>query len=351
MIKFLYVLVAIVMLGVIVTIHEFGHYLAGRLCGIGVVEFSIGFGPKIVQFKRKDILYSLRLIPLGGYCSFVGEDEDNDAPNAMNKQAVWKRFITVASGPIMNFVMAFVFCVILLSNYYVAEYLPCVAEIYEDMPAGSSGIQLGDIVTEINGNAVSYDENGINTVTSVIRSADLSQPLEIVIDRDGEEIAISILPKLITDAEGNSYYQIGIAFGSRTYEFGEALAAAPGFMVDFMQQMLNSLKNLVFHGTGVDEVTGPIGIISLVSTEVYNAKWRAVVYLTFILSLNIGIMNLLPLPALDGGRLVFLAVEGIRRKPLPPEKEGMVHGIGFLLLIVLIVFISYKDIVRLIAGG
>jgi len=108
MIKILYILIAILMLGVIVTIHEFGHYLAGRLCGIGIVEFSIGFGPKLVQFKRKGILYSLRAIPLGGYCSFVGEDENDDAPNAMNKQPVWKRFITVLSGPLMNFVLAFV---------------------------------------------------------------------------------------------------------------------------------------------------------------------------------------------------------------------------------------------------
>ena len=128
--KILYILIAIVMLGFIVTVHEFGHYLVGRLCGIGIVEFSVGFGPKLVGFRRKGIAYSLRLIPLGGYCAFVGEDEENPAPNAMNNQPVWKRLLTVAAGPAMNFLLAFVFCALLLSNFIVAEYQPRIAHIY-----------------------------------------------------------------------------------------------------------------------------------------------------------------------------------------------------------------------------
>ena len=142
---------------------------------------------------------------------------------------------------------------------------------------------------------------------------------------------------------------IGIVFPGRTYHFGEALAAAPRLMVDFVKMMLDALKNLVFHGQGVNDMAGPVGIISVVS-EVAREGFYMVLYILFIISLNLGLMNLLPLPALDGGRLVFLIVEAIRRKPVPPEKEGMVHGIGMLLLFGLIVVVTWQDIARLIAG-
>ena len=127
--QILYILLAIFMLGFIVTVHEFGHYIVGRLCGIGIVEFSIGMGPKLLGFKKKDIQYSLRLIPIGGFCAFVGEDEENPAPNAMNNQPVWKRFLTVLAGPAMNFVLAFLFCAILLSSFIVADYQPRIVNV------------------------------------------------------------------------------------------------------------------------------------------------------------------------------------------------------------------------------
>ena len=144
--------------------------------------------------------------------------------------------------------------------------------------------------------------------------------------------------------------QIGIQFSSRTYTFTEAVPEAGRFMLDVTKMMLTTLKNLVFKGEGVKEVSGPVGIISFVSGQVKEG-WYMILYIVFLISLNLGIMNLLPLPALDGGRLVFLIVEGIRRRPVPPEKEGMVHAIGFLLLLVLIGLVTYQDIARLITGG
>ena len=347
-----YILIAIVMLGFIVTVHEFGHYLVGRLCGIGIVEFSVGFGPKIISFKRKEILYSLRVIPLGGYCAFVGEDEANSAPNAMNNQPVWKRFLTVAAGPAMNFILAYIFCAILLSNFILAELQPRVTYIYENTPAVTSGLETGDVVTAVNGTAVSYDGAGVETLRQAIADGNGEQPLTLTIERDGVESEITITPELTLNPQtGQSTAQLGIAFGGRTYTFGEALGNSVRYMVDFTKELLNALKNLVFKGQGAGDMMGPVGIISYVSDQIASDSLYAVVSLIFFFSLNIGLMNLLPLPALDGGRLVFLIVEAIRRKPVPPEKEGMVHAIGLGLLMVLSLVITYQDIIRLISGG
>lgn len=352
MVKLFFILIAILILGFIVTIHEFGHYIVGRLCGIGIVEFSVGFGPKILGFERKGIKYSLRCIPLGGYCSFVGEDESHDAPNAMNNQPVWKRFLTVLAGPGMNFVLGFLSCVILLTGFVTAEYQPRITYVEENSPAWECGLQNGDIITEINGEPVSYDHSGISVITNQISTPDKDGSVTLTIRRDKESIALSVQPKAESDSEtGKTVYRIGIGFGGRTYHLGEALKSACGYMVNFTRIMLKSLKDLVFHGTGVNEMMGPVGIVSFVSDYVYSEHLYAVVYLIFILSLNIGIMNLLPLPALDGGRLIFLIIEAIRGKSISRDKEGLVHLIGFGLLFLLIIFITYKDIIRLITGG
>ena len=352
MIKILYVIIAIFMLGFIVTIHEFGHYLVGRICGIGIVEFSIGMGPKLFGFHRKGIQYSIRAIPIGGYCAFVGEDEKNDDPRAMNNQPVWKRFLTVAAGPVMNFVLGYLFCAILLSNFILAEYLPRISYIYEDTAAAECGIELGDVITEINGTPISFDQEGVAAVRETLSAADPEEEVLLTLNRDGETVELSVQRTLVTDEEsGASAYLLGVAFGGRTYTCPEALKSSCKYMVDFTATMLKSLKDLIFRGAGVGDVMGPVGIISFVSDQVYDQKLYALVYWIFVLSLNIGIMNLLPLPALDGGRLVFLIVEAIRRKPIPPEKEGMVHAIGMGLLFLLIIAITFKDVVRLITGG
>ena len=350
-VNILYILLAIVLLGVLVMVHEFGHYLVGRLTGMTVLEFSIGFGPKLIGWRRKEIDYSLRVIPLGGYCSFLGEDEKNDDPRAMNNKPVWRRFLTIFAGPAMNFVFAFLACVALLMGYMTAGIAtPTVEDVYQDMPAAEAGIQAGDVIVEANGEEIAFSEEGAQKLRDLISTSPVDEEIEFVVERNGERINVSAAPALMTDEQtGTSSYMIGIVFEGRTYTLGEALAQAPRTMIDFVKMMLDALKNLVFHGEGVDEMAGPVGIISVVS-EVAREGFYMVLYILFVISLNLGLMNLLPLPALDGGRLVFLIVEAIRRKPIPPEKEGMVHGVGMLLLLGLILVITYQDIVRLIAG-
>ncbi len=345
----LYILLAIVLLGIIVTVHEFGHYCVGRLCGIGIVEFSVGFGPRLLGWERKGIKYSLRAIPLGGYCAFVGEDERNDDPHAMNNQPVWKRFITVLAGPFMNFVLAFVVCAVMLNGYFIAETYPVVDQVMEGMPAEAAGLQNGDKILEVNGVELTNDSAGVSLMVSTMQSGDLTQPIQLAIERDGErkDFAINAVP--VEEGE-STRYQIGIVFSSRTFTFFESIGKAGSYMVETTGMMLDSLKNLIFKGEGLNDTAGTVGIIAVVAQRAREGFYE-VLWLVYIISLNLGIMNLLPIPALDGGRLLFLIVEMIRRKPIPPEKEGMVHGIGMILLLGLFVVLTYHDIVKLVTGG
>lgn len=355
MINLLYILAAILILGFIVTAHELGHYIVGRLTGIGILEFSVGFGPKILGWRRKGIAYSLRGIPLGGYCKFAGvEDGQAERPDAMEKQPVWKRFFTVLSGPLMNFVLAFVFVWIILTmvGLEMVETVPVIGQVSVDMPAEEAGFQVGDAITEANGEEISQDIDGVLALQQIISQAGES-PIAFTLLRGDQELQISVTPKMSDDGE-NVRPMIGIVFDTQTvgiYRYSplKAIPESASYMVRFTGMMLDSLKNLVFKGEGLEEMSGPVGIISFMSVQVRQG-WGMVCNLVFVLSLNLGIMNLLPLPGLDGGRLVFLAVEGIRRKPVPPEKEGLVHGIGLLLLLVLIGFITFHDIVKLISG-
>ena len=345
----LYVLLAIVMLGIIVTVHEFGHYLVGRLCGIGILEFSVGFGPRLLGFERKGIQYSLRAIPLGGYCAFLGEDEKNDDPRAMNNQPVWKRFVTVLAGPFMNFVLAFVVCAIMLNAYFIAETYPTVDQVMAGMPAESAGLQAGDEILEVNGVALTHDSAGVSLMLRTMQSGDLAQPIELVVERDGERLDYR-MTAVPVEEDGATRYQIGIVFASRTYNFLESIREAGSYMAETTGMMLDSLKNLIFKGEGLEDTAGTVGIIAVVAQRAREGMYM-VLWLMYIISLNLGIMNLLPIPALDGGRLLFLIVEAIRRKPIPPEKEGAVHAVGMLLILGLFVVLTYHDIARLISGG
>ena len=347
----LYVLLALIMLGVIVTVHEFGHYIVGRLCGIGILEFNVGFGPKLISWKKNGIQYALRAIPLGGSCMFLGEDEDNDNPRAMNNQPVWKRFLTVLAGPFMNFVLAFLVCAIMLNAYFIAETYPVIDQVIDGMPAAEAGLLPGDRIVGVNGEAIGEGGEGVQAISTAIQSGAQGEPVEIAVERGGDRVTLTMTPQLVTDEEsGTSRLQIGIVFSGRTFTFFESIAESGRYMVETTGTMLDSLRRLFFHGEGLEDTAGTVGIIAVVSQRAREGMYM-VLWLMFIISLNLGIVNLLPLPALDGGRLVFLIVEAIRRKPIPPEKEGLVHGIGLMLLFGLFIVLTYRDIVRLITGG
>ena len=338
----LYILLAIVILGVIIVCHEFGHFIVGRLCGIGVVEFSVGFGPKILGWKHKGTQFSLRAIPLGGFCKFVGEDESNSAPDAMNNASVWKRILTVFAGPAMNFVLAFLTGIVVLCMFSTADVYPEIRQVVDASAAQEAGLLPGDEITAVNGEAIAHNASGTQALREAVQTG---ETLALTVSRGGETLSIDVSPKAIQE-DGAQAYQLGVTFATHNYGFFEAIPASGRMMVGVTEQLFTTLKNLIFHGTGADEMTGTVGTVVVIS-EVVQRDSSMIWDIIFLISLNLGILNLLPIPALDGGRLVFLIVEAIRRKPVPPEKEGMVHLIGFALILILFVVLTWHDITNI----
>lgn len=346
MTNLLYVLLAIVLLGIVIIIHELGHFIAGRLCGIGVVEFSVGFGPKLIGWSRGGTDYSIRALPLGGFCKFVGEDDDNPAPNAMNRMPVWKRFLTVFAGPGMNFVLAYLAALVMLCVYYTGTVCPVIDTVVAGSPAEIARLQHGDIVLEANDTEITYDYAGVEQLRALIQTND---SVDLTVNRGGEQIDLTLVPALVPQEDGSTAKQIGVSFAAEYHRMSllEAIPGAGRYMWEVTGTMLDFLKDLVFKGEGVEDMAGAVGTVAVVS-EALQTNHSLFLDFLFVISLNLGIMNLLPLPALDGGRLVFLIIEAVRRKPVPPEKEGMVHGIGLLLLLGLAVALTWHDIVTYI---
>ena len=226
-----------------------------------------------------------------------------------------------------------------------------IHEVVAQMLAAEAGLQAGDRILRVNGQEVDYTSAGVQAVTDLIRGTGAGDSMELVVLRGGEEVELSLTPTTVTDeSTGEARQQIGIVFDARTFTFIEALKGAGSYMVQITGTMLDSLRRLFFHGEGLEDTAGTVGIIAVVSNHIQEGMSTAL-WLVFIISLNLGIVNLLPFPALDGGRLLFLIVEAIRRKPIPPEKEGMVHAVGLMLLFGLFIVLTYHDIARLISGG
>ncbi len=346
----LYIVLAIVVLGFIVMMHELGHFAVGRLSGIDVKEFSVGFGPKLFAWQGKRTQYSVRLIPLGGYCAFVGEDETNGDPGAFNNQRAWKRFLTVLAGPISNFILALVCAFLFYAIFGMTEITP-VPSVYsaeEGMPAQEAGLMVGDVILSVNGTEISYDPEGVKLLQKTVAEAgeaDPASPVELLVRRGEEELSLSCRLQL-TDGR----YLMGITMGyteeTVRLSLWQSAKTAVFYIRQTMGAMVQMLMKLFTTGEGIGDTAGPVYIVDTVAQGI-RSGFDQVLYLIVIISMNLGIMNLLPLPALDGGRLVFLLIEMIFRKPVKREVEGVIHAVGLVLLFALILFVSGRDILRL----
>lgn len=357
------IIVFILVFGVVVISHELGHFLIAKLNGIRVLEFAIGMGPSIVKFTKGGTRYVLKLLPIGGACMFEGEDgvyekkeedaqakppaKDETYGKAFNEVNVWARIATVFAGPFFNIILAFLLSLIVVG--FSGEILPVVHSITEGYPAQEAGLLPGDVITHVDGERVFLQ--GEVTIASAMNKG---EPMEIAYKRGNEKKTATILPKF--SEEDNRYY-IGFTIGETIACKGFDLIKYSVLEVRYwLKATVKSLIMLVQGKLSANDLSGPVGIAVTIDETIDTVKPYGIssVVLTMInfavlLSVNLGVMNLLPLPALDGGRLLFMLVEVVRGKPVPPEKEGVVHFVGFVLLMMLMVFVLYNDIARIFA--
>lgn len=332
------ILMAILGFGIIVFIHELGHFLFAKKAGVKIHEFSIGMGPKIYSFTKGETKYSIRILPLGGYVAMEGEDESSHDPRSFGNKSILQRASILFAGPFFNILLA----VVILIGIYTYQGIPTTT--LKDITIGSvaqkAGIKPGDTITEINGKE-------IKTWTELSRTIQNSKgnELNITIERDGKESKVEVTPEL---KDGS--YLIGIYPKNKKNIFTAFTTAIKVTIAMLLQIILFFVKLVTGNlpgGLG-NSVAGPIGVISIVA-DATKVGIISVLNLAAVISLNLGVLNLLPIPALDGGRLFFLLIEFLRGgKKIDPEKEGMVNFIGFAALMVLMIFVTYKDIVRLI---
>jgi len=325
------IIIAILAFSAIVFVHEGGHFIAARLGGIKVVEFALGMGPKIIGKKIGETIYSLRAFPIGGFCLMLGEDEARSDPGAFNNRPVINRIAAVAAGPIVNLLVTIIIYSLVISQ--VAA--PIVGQIQKGLPAEKAGIASGDIIVRIDDASI---ENWEDIKPEVSKHE--GELINVTVLRNGSEKVIQLTP---VKNQGSSDVIIGVTQQIKIGGF--SLAEGVKTTAKISKMMLNFLGELVVGKADADEVSGPISIIVYMN-EAAKSGLLSVLYLIAIISLNLAILNLLPLPALDGGRLFFLFIEFIRRKPVPAEKEGMVHFVGLVALMALSLFLMYKDILR-----
>lgn len=325
------VIAAIVVFNLIVLVHEAGHFAAARLGGIKVVEFALGMGPKIIGKKIGETIYSLRVFPIGGFCLMLGEDEDYSAPGAFNNSPVMTRLSSVIAGPLFNIIVT-----ILIYSLVIAPVsAPIIGQVSKGMPAENAGIKAGEKIVEINDVKIN-DWKDIKPEISKYED----EQVTVTVEKNGVQREVSLIP---VKNPGTEDIVIGVT--QKVTVAGFSIREGINMTAAVSKMMLNFLGQLVMGKADTNEVSGPISIIVYMN-EAAKTGFISMLYLTAIISLNLGILNLLPLPALDGGRLLFLFIELIRRKPLPAEKEGMVHFMGLVALMALSIFLMYKDIIR-----
>ena len=428
--KLLNILVAIIIFSVIVVFHELGHFLLAKKNGIEVTEFSLGMGPRLLSTVKGNTRYSLKLFPIGGSCMMVGEDGEEDGPGSFGHASVWGRISVVAAGPIFNFILAFVFALVIMS---VMGYdPPKVLSVEENSPAEEAGLQVGDIITSFQGKHISigrdislyeslygmqqdqikmtvkrdgkkidlnfkaasekkymlgfsYVPDGEPEITEVfvdgammkagVLAGDVITAVDgtkvstgeelqtylgehplgenavtITVSRDGKEKEFTVQPTVRTQVSTGFVYNL---YREKTNFFGVLKYSAVEVRY-WISSTIDSLGLLIKGTFRVNDLSGPVGIVDAIGSSVEEAKsegtvvmWMQMFYWAILLSANLGVMNLLPLPALDGGRLVFLLIEAVTKKKVNPNIEGMIHFAGFVLLMALMVFVFMNDIKRL----
>jgi len=350
------ILIIIVILGILITVHEFGHFFTAKKCGIRVFEFAIGMGPKLWKKKKGETLYSIRAIPIGGFCN-MGEDSEADPedkhafPNAKRR----RRALVLGAGSLMNFVLGFLILLGLNLFYPPVHWAftePIIKEAEQsaDDPAWSPYLQDGDRIVRLNGHALYNYQHFLLFLTMM-----KDKPMSLVVERDGQRITFNDMQK--TAFEGEERYGFSHSYILKEPTLGLRIANGWHDTVHYTRLVWVTLGELFGGGASVTDMMGPVGMANVVDTTVQDPQTSAgektvnLIDLTALITVNLAVMNLLPIPGLDGSRLLFLAIEGVRRKKLNPKYEGYVHAVGMVLLFGLMIFVFFNDIVRWVGGG
>lgn len=336
------IVASLALLSILVTIHEFGHYWVGRRLGFTIVEFSVGMGPVLLKRSQNGIQYSLRALPIGGMCRFFGEDENAKDARCFNAQKAWKRFCVIVAGPIMNLLFAILLSIVTLSTY--GNFVPAVIEVSdESTPAYRAGVQAGDILHAVDGRRIVYYSDAV----PLIQKAN-SEFASVTVERNGELIELFV-SDLFDETVG--YNRLGVIIGQERKVFSllESLGESIHYVWGMVRETISFFGTLFSGQVKSTDVAGPVGTIAYIS-EAVRYGFEMILRFSILISVSLGVFNILPIPALDGGRLLFIIIEWVRGKPIPPEKEGMVHFIGLLVLFALMIFLTYNDILNLIRG-
>lgn len=348
----LLIIIAILLFGLIIFIHEFGHFFTAKMSGVKVNEFALGMGPQLIKFKKGETLYSLRLFPIGGFCQMEGEDEASNDEGSFSNKPVYKRMIIVTAGAIMNIILGFVIMIIILCQQ---EYYPSntIDKFADNAVSSNYGLQAGDEILSINEYKVMTDKD-----LSFALSMDKDHIVDMVVSRNGNKI-----------------YLENVKFGTKQLDDGTQILALDFYVkpiprtflsvitqsfkstISMVRIVFASLRGLIVGQFGFNELAGPIGAASAIGEAAsagleinFVQAINNILTMMVVITVNLGIFNLLPLPALDGGRFVFLIIEAIRRKPIDQKYEGWVHAAGFAILLIFMAIVTISDILRLTTG-
>lgn len=341
------IIIAILIFSAIVLFHELGHFLLAKRAGIKVNEFSLGLGPTLCGIQKGETFYSIKLLPFGGACMMEGEDAESESDRAFNNKSVLNRISVVAAGPIFNFILAFVLAIIVIA--LMGFDSTQVRGVIDDYPVAEAGIVPGDKITKINNQHV-YVGREINLFLSL----NPGKEFDLTYERDGKKNTVTIVPEY--DEESGRYLAGFTGLTSREKGNVFEVIKYSAFEVRYwIKTTFQSLGMLLTGKVGLKDLSGPVGIVDVIGDTYEESKSDGALYvfvnmvnMAILLTANLGVMNLLPLPALDGGRLVFLIIEGITKKRVPEKIEGTIHFVGLVLLLILMVFVMGNDIFKII---
>ncbi len=338
-------LLAIFLFGIIIAIHEFGHFIFAKLFGVKVNEFALGMGPTLFKKQKGETTYALRLLPIGGFVSMEGEDEASEDDRAFNNKPAWQRFIIVAAGAVLNLILGVLVVAICLTSEGIVGSRT-VYKFSENAVSSQYGLKEGDEIVKINNTPV-YSFRGV----AFNMARDPDNKIDFTVIRDGEKIELKDVEFAQYEYEGRTFVQQDFYILGYTPTFINVCENAVLDSASIIQMVRLSLVDLVTGHYGLKDMSGPVGTISAIAETTAQApdfKEKMITALTLLsyITINVGVFNLLPIPALDGGRLFFIFVEILRRKPINPKKEGKIHAVGLILLLLFMAVVTVSDIIK-----